>query len=219
MSNRFIERVTSTVQAIVTEMNNITQWGGVNVEPAAPKADGQSNAANVPEVGARLESFNGGAWDRVRSGITSVVTSFLGFLDVIPYGVNSGVIVVPPGSGAPLQLDGSGNLKVTGTVISTPATVGTEGNAWLAAAVGAGATSASIDTQFTPFVSIFGSTNAVTTLTTQLSQDNITFYDDDTISVVSPFNFSAHLIVGARFIRLKTSAAITITATISAKGG
>lgn len=62
---------------------DITDWGGVPVAPAAAKADGQSNAAVVPEIGARAQSFNGTTWDRIRSGFASAITA-LGFQNVLP---------------------------------------------------------------------------------------------------------------------------------------
>src|SRR5262249_39257035 len=102
-------------------MDNIVKWGGVNVEPAAPKSDGQLNAANGPEVGARLESFNGTSWDRARSGFTSVLSSFVGLINNVPYGIHNDTLpIVPNGNGAPLQLDASGRLIVAGSFMVMP---------------------------------------------------------------------------------------------------
>jgi hypothetical protein len=225
MSNRVIERVSSSfiqVGQIIVASIDLVRWGGALVEPAAPKFDGMSNMANVPEMGSRLEGYNApsgnlGTWDMLREGITDITSTYLGFLDVIPYGkFNETPPVLVDGQGVPLQQDVNGNLKVTAVV----PTVGTEGNAWLNAAVGAGATSASIDTQFTPFVSIFGTADGATTITIQFSQDNVNFYNDSSFTVVGPtFNFGVNQTIGARYVRLRTSNAVTITATIAAKGG
>jgi hypothetical protein len=100
----------------------------------------------------------------------------------------------------------------------TPNTVGSHGNAWNAAAVGAGGTSAVIDCQYTSFVSIFGNSNGSTTLTIQASQNNSNFYTYNTITVGfggGDFSFSDS--IGARYIRLSSGTARTITATIAGK--
>jgi hypothetical protein len=98
---------------------------------------------------------------------------------------------------------------------TVPQTVGAHGNAWSAAAVGAGGTSTSLDTRYTPFVSIFGNTSGGTVLTVQLSQNDADWYDSTTHAVNGDFGF--HLTIGARYVRLKNSVARTITATIAAK--
>jgi hypothetical protein len=102
-------------------------------------------------------------------------------------------------------------------VTTTPPVVGTEGNAWSAAAVLANGVSASIDCQYTPNISVFGNvTGGATTLTVQFSQDNAAFYD--ATSTVANGDFSVSGIYGARYIRLKSSNARTITATVAGKG-
>ena len=101
-------------------------------------------------------------------------------------------------------------------VTTTPNIVGTQGNAWNAAAVLAGGVSASIDCQYTPFISVFGNvTGGATTLTVQFSQDNVNFYDAE--STVANGDFSVSNTYAARYIRLKSSNARTITATIAGK--
>lgn len=104
-------------------------------------------------------------------------------------------------------------------VIVTP--VGVHGNAWLAAVVGVGGNSAIVDTQFTPHVTIFGTTSGVTTITIKVSQTLVPadFVDGPTVASVGPnFNFVGNVTIGARYVRLQTSLASTITATIAAKG-
>jgi len=102
------------------------------------------------------------------------------------------------------------------SVTTTPQVVGAHGNAWNAAAVGAGGLSAVVDAQYTPFVSIFGSvTGGATTITVQLSQDNVNFYDAET--TVANGDFSVQNSYGARYVRLRSSNARTITATIAGK--
>jgi len=111
-------------------------------------------------------------------------------------------------------------IPVTGAVTTTPPVSGTHGNAWNAAAVGAGGTSASIDTQYTPFVSIFGNADAATTITIQYSQDNANFYNGPTLAIPAlGSDFASDITVGARYVRLQSSGAATITATVAGKGG
>jgi hypothetical protein len=102
-------------------------------------------------------------------------------------------------------------------VAVTPNVVGTEGNAWSAAAVLAAGVSASIDCQYTPNISVFGNVaGGATTLTVQFSQDNVNFYD--ATNTVANGDFSLSGVFGARYLRLKSSNARTITATIAGKG-
>lgn len=215
MSNRILERLQGAL-GLLTE--NVVQWGGAPVAPAAPKVDGQSNAANVPEVGARLQGFNGsaapGTWDRLRVGLTGITSTFLGFLNSVPYGkFNSDGVVLADGEGAPLQLDASGKLQVS--VI--PNTVGTQDNAWASVSTGVNGVSASIDCQYTPFVTVFGTTNGATTITLQVSQDNITFIDAASTVLAIAGGFEMSRTTGARYIRLKSSADVVASATIAAK--
>jgi hypothetical protein len=96
--------------------------------------------------------------------------------------------------------------------------VGAHANAWNAAAVGAGGTSASVDCQNTPFVSAFGNASAATTITVQYSQNDVDYYDGPNQVLGGAGNFRIDATVGARYVRLKSSAAATITATIAGKG-
>lgn len=296
----------------VTSTENVAQWGGVPVEPAAPKTDGQSNAANVPEVGARLQGFDQnapapGAWDMLRAGLTAQTATPVGFMNILPFGqFNAAPPILAAGQSVVLQLDSNGNLKVSVTnivtiagtvtanqgaatgaagawsvrlsdgaafydatktgqlpaalvggrldtnvgawlgstaptvgqkimaesvpvvlasdqtaiaVTTTPvAPVGAEGNAWLAAVVAAGGFSASIDLQFTPFVTVFGNADGQTIITAQFSQDDIAFYSGPTTVVPGGgSDFHMLLTLGSRYLRLRSSQARTITATIAAK--
>jgi hypothetical protein len=113
----------------------------------------------------------------------------------------------------PAALDADGRLKIGANAI------GAQGNAWAAAAVGAGGTSAAIDTKDAASVSAFGHVSAATTITVQVSQDNVTFYDTATTAVLGgAADFHVSLQTGAKYSRLKSSGAANITATIAAKG-
>ena len=94
--------------------------------------------------------------------------------------------------------------------------VGSHANAWNVAAVGANGTSTVIDCQYVSKISAFGNTSGNTTITVQESQDNTNFYDALALSGVNG-DFGIQLVSGARYLRLKSSAARTITATIAGK--
>jgi hypothetical protein len=94
------------------------------------------------------------------------------------------------------------------------------GNAWSAASPTSDGVSTAIDCAYAPNISVFGASSATTTFTIQYSQNNSTFYDSTySITVTNASNFGASYSgVGARYIRLKTSAAqTTITVTIAGK--
>jgi hypothetical protein len=122
-----------------------------------------------------------------------------------------------------LLYDANGNPLLTaanpGKVdIQSVPVVGTHGNAWNAVAVAAGGDSVVIDTQYQPNISVFGNASAATTITAYVSQDGTNFYktaNEVALSAAGNFHFS--FITGARYVRLKSSAAATITATVAGK--
>lgn len=97
-------------------------------------------------------------------------------------------------------------------------TVGTHANAWNAAAVAINGLSAVIDVGQTPFVSAFGNVSAATTITLQYSQDGTNFYDGPNQVLSAAGDFRIDVTTGAARARLKSSAAVTATATIAGKG-
>ena len=105
----------------------------------------------------------------------------------------------------------------SGTWDRTYSYIGTQANAWSAASVSANGTSTAIDMGQAAVISAFGNTSATTTITVQFSQDNTNFYDSAT-TVVANGNFGITFNHGARYVRLKSSAAATITATLAGKG-
>jgi hypothetical protein len=97
------------------------------------------------------------------------------------------------------------------------APLGTHANAWSNASTGAGGTSAVLDTYSSPFVSAFGNSSGAATFTLQYSQDGTNFYDGPTQVLAGSGNFRIDATCAARFVRLKSSADVTATATLSAK--
>jgi hypothetical protein len=132
-------------------------------------------------------------------------------------------------SGTP-SISISGTPSVTATISGTPNVAqtskpvnGSHANAWNNVSVGAGGASASIDTQYAQSVTIFGNASAATDISIEVSMDNTNFYSNDNgnvqdISLTGAGDFMMNLAVGARYIRLRSSGAATITATIAAKG-
>ena len=97
--------------------------------------------------------------------------------------------------------------------------IGVQANAWNDESASPGGTSNAADCQYCYNISVFGNSNAATTISAQVSQDGgFTWYDTSYSSVLSgagDFHFS--FTSGARYIRLKSSSAATLTVTIAAK--
>lgn len=68
-----------------------------------------------------------------------------------------------------------------------------------------------------PFVSAFGNSSGAATLTLQYSMDGTNYYDGPAQTLSGSGNFRIDATTGARFVRLKSSASVTLTATICAK--
>lgn len=94
--------------------------------------------------------------------------------------------------------------------------LGAQGNGWNAAAVAAGGTSTALDKGSTSVVSAFGNASAATTITIQVSQNNATWFDTAATQVLAGAgDFHITLTTAARYVRLKSSGAATITGTIT----
>lgn len=117
------------------------------------------------------------------------------------------------------------NMQIANTDVATGnpvpvvrAVVGAQGNAWSAVTAAATETSTTIDLQYVSSVSVFGQSTAGSTLTVQVSQDDIVWYDsNNSVYAGGGTDFYAAFTTGARYARLKTSDACTITATIAGK--
>ena len=116
------------------------------------------------------------------------------------------------------QTTTTGSLSVVSDADTT--NIGSHGNAWSNASPISNGTSTAIDCSYVSNISIFGTTSATTTFTIQCSQNNSIFYDSTySITVTGAADFGASYVgIGAKYIRLKTSAAQTsITVTIAGK--
>ncbi len=95
---------------------------------------------------------------------------------------------------------------------------GAQDNAWAVAVVGALGTSAALDTANRSILSAFGNVDAATTITAQVSEDNVTYYDTPTNVVLGgASDFHITFTTAAKYVRLKSTLAATISATIVAK--
>lgn len=103
--------------------------------------------------------------------------------------------------------------------------LGVEANAWSAAVTGAGGTSTALDTLGLGTCSAFGNSSGATTISVQFSQNNSTWYDatattgvgGNSVVLAGAGNFAITFTSGARYVRLKSSASVTATATLSVK--
>lgn len=81
---------------------------------AAAGADGGSNATTTTTISSRIHGYNGSTWDRIRAGITTVVSSFVGFLNTVTYAVYSATPTTrTDGQGGPLQTEADGSLRTS----------------------------------------------------------------------------------------------------------
>jgi len=109
--NNAININTGDIEIGAVEIKNATSDDRVEVETVG--ADGVNNTKNALVVKARLKSFNGTTWDRIRSGITAVTATLTGWLNTLPYGVfNATPTVRTEGQGGPMQQDANGNTLV-----------------------------------------------------------------------------------------------------------
>jgi hypothetical protein len=88
---------------------------------------------------------------------------------------------------------------------------------WDNVATGAGGVSAVLDIGNAPFVTVFGTGSAGSTYTLQVSADGVTFYDT-TSNQVATTDVGFTATVAAKYVRVKSSANVTATVYIAAKG-
>lgn len=98
--------------------------------------------------------------------------------------------------------------------------IGNQGNAWNAAATGAGGNSNAVQVYDSPWVSVFGHVDGATTLTVCYSHDGVTWYaSGNKATTTGAGDFSIDFTTAAQWIRLQSSANVTATATVAAKDG
>lgn len=101
----------STLQINIASLGTLGDVTIAEFPTAAALADGAANPTTT-QVGAYMQAYNGSTWDRIRSGISSVVSTFVGFLNNIPYAIyRSTPSARTNGQMGPLESDSNGALK------------------------------------------------------------------------------------------------------------
>jgi hypothetical protein len=111
---------------------------------------------------------------------------------------------VPPITPSGIAVWGTTAITAGGDT-NTPAAVGANGNSFI------------LDTMNAPFVSAFGHASTGTTIAIQYSADGTNFYTAHTVVLSGAGDFCIDCICGAEFVRLNSSGAASIWATIQAK--
>lgn len=113
----------------------------------------------------------------------------------------------------PLPVSAPAPLPVT-----LPSGIGAQANAWNADVVAANGVSNALAVPSQPKISVFGNASAATTISAQFSQDNINWYTSgESVVLTAAGNFGFSFDCGAAYVRLLSSGAATITATIAGK--
>jgi len=119
-----------------------------------------------------------------------------------------------------VQVDSSGNYVPSGHS-TDPLTIKSAisiQKVWDGAAVSAGGTSPSADMSNYNTVGVMISVNAATTITIQVSDDGAMWFDHDELIFNDAGSKAQDIMGGAKYYRLKSSAAATITAAFVGKG-
>jgi hypothetical protein len=77
-------------------------------------ADAVTNTRNGAVTYSRFFGFNGSTWDRIRTGLSAVASSVVGYLNTLPFGkYNATAPTLTDGQFVVDQVDVNGNKKVT----------------------------------------------------------------------------------------------------------
>lgn len=98
------------------------------------------------------------------------------------------------------------------------APIGVHANIWSNVSTGTSTSTNYVDTWNCPFVSAFGHVGGAATITVQYSMDGVNFYDGPTQVLGSGIDFRIDCTCAARYVALKSSANVTATGTVAAKG-
>lgn len=92
-------------------VGQVVEVGGGAFPVAAAQADATANPTTT-NVGAFGSAFNGTTWDRIRSGLVAVQTTFTGIVNSLSMGrYNATPPTLADGNAVVLQVDAAGNLK------------------------------------------------------------------------------------------------------------
>lgn len=180
--------------------------------PAGAAQDGSdASGVSAPAGGSGLRGW--------LSGIYKLLSGPVAASGAIPVGsAASGDPVLAGGTdGANVRMLYVSAAGYVGTYAQQRATVGSQGNMWNAAAVGAGGTSGTVNIiNGQPLVSIYGNSSGATTITLYFSADLVHFYNTG-ITIAANGDFALTLQIGAFYLRLASSSSCTITASATGK--
>lgn len=205
------------VQLVDSSGDEVSSLGGDTELPAAAALDDAAANPTAPAVGAFNMVWNaaGTNWRRQPTANNVADANAGGALPTVAGMVYNGTTWDrtrgDATNGTLVNLGANNDVAV-----ATVPVVGTHANAWDAASTGVGGTSTAVDCQYVSQVAVFGDTSGASTLTVQLSQDNSNFYDSET-TISADGDFGTTVSVGARYVRLHSSADVTATATIAGK--
>lgn len=121
----------STLQVNMSSFGTLGDVTVAELPTAAALSDATANPTTT-EVSANMKGFNGSTWDRVRTGIVSVATSFVGWVNTLPgLRYNATPPTLADGNVVGLQGDVNGLLKTrdgyqSGAEDNTNGVIGTQ---------------------------------------------------------------------------------------------
>lgn len=170
--------------------------------------------------GSPINSYNGALWSAILDTYGNPINSSGGSLYTTLLDIYGNPIYSSGGALYTTLLDNSGQ-QIAGetneygqrglSVSPMTQVAGSEGNLAFASALNAGDESGTFGLEG-GMLTILGNASAATTITLLLSADGSTFYAVETRSLAAAGDFTFYLFTAARYCRLRTSDAVTLTA-------
>ena len=171
--------------------------------------------------GSPIYSYNGSLWSAVHDTYGNPINSSGGalyttLLDIYGNPINSsgGALYTTLLDNSGQQIAGENNEYGQRGLSVSPLTqvAGYEGNLASSSALAAGDNSGNFSIEGGT-LTVLGNVNTATTITLLLSADGSTFYAAETRTLAAAGDFTFYLFTAARYCRLRTSDAVTLTAT------
>lgn len=103
-------RTTADIGLVTQEVDP----AGTTTTNVTAGADAVSNTRTDKPTSSRLSGFNGSTWDRIRAGITTIGSTFTGFLNSLPWAIYHATRTArTDGQGGPLESNANGDLSTT----------------------------------------------------------------------------------------------------------
>lgn len=104
--------INAALRAIFSGGGSAGSGGAGAIQTAG--ADAASNTVNMQSTDSRISGFNGTTWDRIRTAVTTISSTFTGFLNSLPWAIYHATPTTrTDGQGGPFEADTNGNLKST----------------------------------------------------------------------------------------------------------